>query len=288
MDTYPYPKKEAMSTWAKTIRELYPDFWIVGETWLRESSHTSYWQEHTDNYDGFNSYLPSVTDFPTYFALKDALNQDDGWVEGLSRLYYVLSQDYLYTNPDNLLIFPDNHDLTRFYTDINEDFDKFKMGIAYLLTTRGIPQIYYGTEILMTGKESQGHGFIRQDFPGGWISDSINAFNGIGLNNNQTEAQKYIKKLLNWRKETTVIHSGRFKHFIPDKGIYVYFRYNDTSTVMVVLNKNNKEVKLDATRFNEILKSYASGRDIINNRIINNLNEIYISPVSPLILELVK
>jgi glycosidase len=288
MDTYPYPQKNKMADWAKTIRELYPDFWIVGETWLREPSHTAYWQEHKNNYDGFNSFLPSVTDFPTYFALKDALNQEDGWTEGLSKFYYVLSQDFLYSNPQNLLIFPDNHDLNRFYTDVYEDFNKFRMGMVYILTTRGIPQIYYGTEILMTGDKALSDGFIRKDFPGGWASDTINAFTGKGLDSIEVEAQEYFKKLLNWRKNTPVIHTGKFKQFIPEKGIYVYFRYNESSAVMVILNKNNKEVKLETSRFNEVLKQYHSAKDIINDKSITNFNEITLAPVSPLILELEK
>jgi len=288
MDTYPYPDKIAMAVWTDTIMKLYPGFNIVGECWLREPSHTAYWQMDGANYDGFNSQLPSVTDFPTYYALKDALNEKDGWVEGLSRLYYTLSQDYLYPNPQNLLVFPDNHDLTRFYTDINQDFNNFKIGISYILTTRGIPQIYYGTEILMTGNESDGHGFIRQDLPGGWESDTASVFNGIGLNTQQKEAQDFMKQLLKWRKTSTAVHTGKFKHFIPENGIYVYFRYNEAETVMVVLNKNSKEVEVSTDRFSEVLSSYTMAKNIITNKIVTDLNKIIVPAESPLILGLMK
>jgi neopullulanase len=288
MDTYPYPDKLAMADWAKTILSLYPHFNIVGETWLREPSHTAYWQKTATNYDGFNSNLPSVTDFPTYFAVKDALNEKEGWIEGLSRIYYTLSQDFLYSKPQDLLIFLDNHDLTRFYTDINEDFNKFKMGIAYILTTRGIPQIYYGTEILMTGKESEGHGFIRKDFPGGWDSDSVDAFTGLGLSDRQKDAQRFIKTLLNWRKVSSAIHTGHFRHFIPENGVYVYFRYNDQETIMVVLNKNKEEIKLNSNRYSEILNSFTSAQNIMSKDKITSLEIITVPPESPLILKLIK
>jgi glycosidase len=288
MDTYPYPQKNAMAEWCKTILGLYPNLWAVGETWLRQPSHTAWWQGQTKNYNGFNSFLPSVTDFPTYYALKGALNQEEGWVEGLSQLYNVLSQDYLYANPKNLLIFADNHDLSRFYTDIGEDFNKFRMGMAYILTTRGIPQVYYGTEILMTGNEKQGHGYIRKDFPGGWENDTVNAFTSFGLSKQQIEAQTYLKKLLNWRKTAPVVYTGKFKHFIPEDGVYVYFRYNDTTAVMIVINKNNNEIRLGTERFMEVISPYNAAKDIINNKIVTDLKNITLEPASPLILELMK
>jgi len=288
MDTYPYPDKSAMTDWAETLLTQYPNFNIVGETWLREPSHTAYWQKTTSNYDGFNSYLPSITDFPTYFALKNALNEKDGWIEGLSRFYYTLSQDYLYTDPNKLLIFPDNHDLTRFYTDINEDFNKFKLGIVYILTTRGIPQLYYGTEILMTGKESDGHGFIRKDFPGGWTSDTINAFSGIGLSEQQKEAQDYLKKLLNWRKTSAAVQTGKLKHFIPENGTYVFFRSSESETIMVVLNKNKEQIKLPTARYSEVLNSFSSARNILTDENILDLKDIIVPAESPLILKLNK
>lgn len=288
MDTYPYPDKDAMAEWAKTIRELYPNFNIVGETWLRQPSHTAYWQSTTKNYDGYNSFLPSVTDFPTYFTLKDAMNEKDGWIEGLSRFYYTLSQDYLYADPNKLLIFPDNHDLTRFYTDINENFSHFKMAMAYVLTTRGIPQIYYGTEILMTGKESDGHGFIRKDFPGGWPSDSINAFTGNRLSSQQKEAQQYLKDLLNWRKNCTAIHNGKYLHFIPENGTYVYFRINEPQTIMVILNKNPEPVNLKTDRYKEVLSSFTTAKNIVTDELLTNLKELTIPSETALILELNK
>ena len=165
MDTYPYSDKAFMVEWIRRIRVEYPYFNVVGETWLQKESHTAYWQDEARNGDGYDSDLPTVTDFPMHYALIQAFTEEEGWTTGLSRLYYILSQDFNYPDPGNTVIFPDNHDLTRYFTSIHEDLDSWKMAMAFVLTTRGIPMLYYGTEFLMTGEESDGHGFIRQDFP---------------------------------------------------------------------------------------------------------------------------
>jgi len=288
MDTYPYPDKKAMAEWAKTIHKLYPSFTILGEIWLQKPSHTAYWQNNDRNYDAYRSYVPVVTDFPLHYAVIEALNEEEGWTKGLARLYYILSQDFLYKNPDNLLIFPDNHDLNRFYTSLGENPAKFELGIAFLLTTRGIPQIYYGTEILMTGEEHKGHGFIRQDFPGGWSGDTINAFTGEGLNSEQREAQEFVKTILQWRKTVPAVQNGDLMHFIPENNTYVYFRYTDTESVMVVLNKNKDDILLDTDRYRERLDGFSSAVNVLTHEKISNLDELEISGMSPLILELKK
>jgi neopullulanase len=286
MDTYPYPDKLAMIEWAKTIRKLYPTLTIVGETWLQKTSHTAYWQSGTQNFDGFDSQIPVVTDFPLCYAISQAMNEKEGWTEGLRRLYYVLSEDFLYANPNNLLIFADNHDLNRYYTSIGEDLEKFKMGIAFLLTTRGIPQVYYGTEILMTGDKSKDDGYIRTDFPGGWTGDTINAFTGAGISHQQSEARTYMKTLLEWRMKSDVIHSGKLKQFIPDNNVYVFFRYNENSTVMVILNKNTEAQTLQTDRYIEGLAGFNSARNIISGEVLRVLNPIHVPAMSALILEL--
>ncbi len=288
MDTYPYPDKAAMAEWAATIKRLYPSFTLLGEIWLQRSTHTAYWQDSERNTDGYRSYVPVVTDFPLHYAVIEALNEEEGWTQGLRRLYYILSQDFLYNNPDDLLIFPDNHDVNRFYTSLDEDLNKFKMGLAFLLTTRGIPQIYYGTEILMTGDEHKGHGFIRQDFPGGWEGDTVNAFLGIGLDKEQMEAQEFVRKLLRWRKKTPAIHSGKLAHFIPESDVYVYFRSTDSQSAMVILNKNEKELLLDTERYKEGLQGFSSAINVISGEKITHLDQIKIDGMSALILELSK
>lgn len=289
VDTQPYPYKEFIAKWAQAVMDEYPDFNIVGEAWLQKILITSYFQGGKQNKDGYDSHMPSVTDFPMFNAINAAFNEDEGWSSGLAQLYYVLAQDFAYPNPSELVIFPDNHDLNRYYASLNNDLRKYKIGLAFLLTTRGIPQIYYGTEILMDGKEHEGHGFIRKDFPGGWAGDTINAFTGEGLTADQIDAQQFVKKLVNWRKSNEVIHSGKLMHFLPEDGIYVLFRYNDSGAVMLVLNNNNNDSKeIDTQRFNEILKDYKQGKEIISGTTLNDLSKINIPAKSAFIIELSK
>jgi glycosidase len=289
VDTQPYPFKEFMAKWAQSVTAEYPDFNIVGETWLQKISVTAYFQKGTRNIDGYNSYIPSVTDFPMYYAISSAFNENEGWTSGMAKLYYVLAQDFVYANPDKLLVFADNHDLNRYFETMGKDINKYKMGLTFLLTVRGIPQIYYGTEILMTGQEHMGHGYIRKDFPGGWATDTVNAFLPSGRTTEQNEAYNFLSNLLKWRKTCNVIHSGKLKHFLPQDGIYVYFRYDENSAVMVILNNNNSEAKtINTNRFSEILKNYNTGVEIITNAKIKNLSEIKIPAKSAMIIELNK
>lgn len=287
VDTQPYPYKEFMAKWCKAVMNEYPGFNIVGEAWLQKIPITAYFQKDAPNNDGYNSYMPAVTDFPMYNAISKAYNQDEGWDTGLAQLYYVLAQDFAYAHPDNLLIFPDNHDLGRYFDAMGNDIRKFKMGLAFLLTTRGIPQIYYGTEILMSSQDKFGHGYLRRDFPGGWAKDTRNAFTAAGRTENENEAYNFISNLLNWRKNNAVIHSGKLKHFLPEDGIYVMFRYTDNDAVMLILNNNNTDKKtLKTARFNEILKNYNRGTEIITGTEIQDLSTLKIPAKSAMIIDL--
>ncbi len=183
MDTYPYPYKWAMAEWNKRVLREYPDFNIVGEEWSLNPAIVSYWQKGQTNFDGYRGELPGLMDFPLQNALSVSLTEAEGWASGLIRLYETLASDFLYPDPDNLVVFPDNHDMSRFFMQVGMDVDLFKLGIAFILTTRGIPQIFYGTEILMSHTEGNDHGHIRKDFPGGWEGDKINGFTGRWLDN---------------------------------------------------------------------------------------------------------
>jgi glycosidase len=288
LDTQPYSYKEGVAEWARRIRAEYPRINLVGEVWLTKSSHTSYWQAEARNADGYTSHLPSITDFPLHFAMTQAFNEADGWLTGLSRLYHTLSEDFIYAHPEKLLIFPDNHDLTRYFTSVEEDLEKWKMGMAFLLTTRGIPMIYYGTEILMTGRESDGHGGIREDFPGGWPGDERDAFTAAGRRPQEQEAFSYLRKLLNWRKGKAVLHHGKLQHYMPQAGIYVYFRYDDQETIMVVLNNKPERQKLDLDRFSARLKGFRAARDVVSGEVLEGLKEWELKGKSALVLELIK
>lgn len=287
VDTYPYNDVAKAAKWLVAIRNEYPNLNVVGECWQHSAAEIAYWQTGAKNADGFDSKLPSVMDFALTDALHAAFNEEDGWNQGLSRLYFSIGMDYVYPNPYNLMIFGDNHDMTRFANIIGSDIKKYKMAMAFLLTTRGFPQLYYGTELMMTGDKNKGDGDLRKDFPGGWPGDTQNAFTSQGRTEMENEAFNFTRNLLNWRKQNPVIHSGKLLHFIPQDNCYVYFRYNDEKTVMVILNNHNTELrKLDTGRFSEIMKGFSSGKDIISGKNTGNLSSIEIPAKSVMILEL--
>ena len=195
VDTYPYSDKDFMSDWTFSVMNEYPNFNIVGEEWSDSPIVISYWQKDMINHDGYVSYLPTLMDFPLQISFAEALTDDFDWGKGFIKPYKTLASDFLYPNPNNLLIFPDNHDMARFYTQVNNDLDLFKMGIVYYSTMRGIPQFYYGTEILMNSDENPGdHGLIRTEFPGGWPDHSKNAFTGDGLSFKERQTQLFFKE----------------------------------------------------------------------------------------------
>jgi len=195
MDTYPYPFKDFMSDWAERVHHEFPDITLLGETWLHKVPYTAYFQANSSISGNYNSHLDCITDFPLYYATKAAFNEKEGWKEGLLRIYNIFAQDFLYAKPENNVIFLDNHDLDRYFSDMGKDLNKFKLGITVLLTARGIPVLYYGDEILKTGFEYQGHGHIRTDFPGGWKDDKLNAFTKEGRKEEQIYKTKHLISL---------------------------------------------------------------------------------------------
>jgi glycosidase len=284
MDTYPYPDKDFMSRWAKEVLAEFPTFNIVGEVWLQNSvPATAYWQDGMVNADGYKSYLPTVTDFPFCFTVPRALNEAGSWDTGMRRLYNLLSQDFIYPDANRNMVFLDNHDMTRFFLLVKNDLRKFKMGLSFLLTTRGIPQLYYGTELLMDGDGGH-HPNVRLDFPGGWEGDPRNAFTREGRSAEQNEAFDFLKKLLQWRKGEDVVHNGKLTHYIPEDNIYVYFRHDDNRRVMVILNANDVEKVLDTTPFRGSLKGFTRGRDVISKLEFSDLNKVTIPAWETLIL----
>ncbi len=289
MDTYPYPDQHGMAIWAQRILQEYPFFNIVGEAWINDASKLCYWQKNFPNKDGFNSYLPSIIDFPMQEAIKMAFNEEEGWNTGMCRLYNTLADDHLYPDPMNLVIFPDNHDEGRILHAFHNDIRKLKMALAYAATTRGILQIYYGTELLMNGNGLDGHAHIRLDFPGGWSDDPVNAFSSKGRNKQQNEVYNYLKKLLTFRKNSNALKYGKNKHFIPENDVYVYFRYIETEVVMIVLNNNLKRrIRLETTRFKEVLENYKEGINILSGRKINFDSFLTINAKTAIIIELSK
>lgn len=270
-DTHPYADYNFMSTWCKEVLEEYPHFNIVGETWLNSNVLVSYWQKDSKLAAPKNSNLPTVMDFPLTDLMSKAFDEETTeWSGGLYRLYDYHTQDLVYANPMNLLIFLDNHDTSRFCKNEEDakNIVRYKQAITYLLTTRGIPQIYYGTEILMAADKSEGDGCLRRDFPGGWKGDKVNCFTAEGRTDLQNEAFDYTRKLLNFRKGNEAICKGKMKHFSICKGVYVYERkYNDKS-VVVFMNGTDEKQTLSLVPYREILPSssatdFISGKNIV-------------------------
>lgn len=286
MDTYSYPDKQFMSKWTQRIVDEYPGFNIVGEEWSTSPTIVSYWQRGKENHDGYESWLPSVMDFPLQIALTEALTQaPKDWGSVWTPVYEILGHDFLYPDPFNLVIFPDNHDMSRIYTQLDEDDQLFRMAMVFYLTMRGIPQIYYGTEILMSHPGTESHGAIREDFPGGWPSDERNAFAGKGLSKKEREAQQFVQRLLNWRKDAEVIHSGGLMQYSPMRDVYAYFRYDNDDTVMVVFNRGEDDVDLDLARFSERLHDSDSAVDVLSGETYDLRSSLSLEPRSVLLLE---
>lgn len=286
MDTYPYPDKNFMSRWAREVLHEYPAFNIVGEVWLQNSiPATAYWQDGMVNADGYRSYLPTVTDFPFCYAVPMALNEPGGWDTGMRRLYTLLSQDFIYPDANHNLTFLDNHDMSRYFRLVGADMRKFRMGLVFLLTGRGIPQLYYGTELLMDGDGGH-HPDVRLDFPGGWPGDAVNAFTREGRSEEQNEAHEFLTALLQWRKGQEVIHHGRFVHYIPQDNVYVYFRFNAKQKLMVILNANEEGKDLETSPYAARLQGVSSGRDVLTGRMFADMKSIPLEAWESLILEL--
>lgn len=291
VDTYSYNDKEGISKWTKAITDEYPYFNIVGEVWMHDQAQISYWQKDSPiaKIQSYNSYLPSVMDFTMHDVFGNVFNEDHtNWNDGMFKFYENFVNDFLYDNPNNLLIFAENHDTNRFNYIYKNDFNKYKMAMTILATMRGIPQLYYGSEIGMAGDKGKGDADIRQDFPGGWTSDKNNAFKASGRTAEQAKYFDFTAKVFNWRKSKSIIHNGKLMHYLPDNNVYVYFRYNDTESVMVVVNNSKDKQTVKLERFKESLASYSSGKDIISDANFDLKSELTIEGKSSLILELKK
>jgi glycosidase len=226
------------------------------------------------------------------FTLYDVINggvfneEKSNWDKGMIKLYNNFTNDFLYPNINNILVFAENHDTNRFNDVYKNDFNKYKMAMTLIATIRGIPQLYYGSEIGMAGDKGQGDGDIRRDFPGGWNGDTNNAFTASGRTEEQQKFYDFTSKLFNWRKNKEVIHSGKMMHYIPENNVYVYFRYNDKESVMVVINNNTDKHKININHFKESIKNYQTGTDVLTGKQISLKDDIEIDGKSALVLEL--
>ena len=283
MDTYPYSGGEFMAEWTRRVMEEFPDFNVVGEEWTENPVIAAYWQGGAVKHDGYRSWLRSVMDFPLNSVLASSLVAEERFSNGFRSLYSMLANDVLYPDPNELVIFGDNHDMRRIYGQLGEDYPLFELAMVYLATMRGAPQIYYGTELPISSGGD--HGIIRSDFPGGWDGDAVDAVSGMGLTEDQRRAQDLVSTLFNWRKDSPAVHRGGLTHFLPKDAVYVYFRYLDDEKVMVVLNKNTDPYTPELQRFGEVLGDSVSGVDVIRGGEYDLSSAIELAPRTALVLQ---
>ncbi|MBQ1986535.1 MAG: glycoside hydrolase family 13 protein [Muribaculaceae bacterium] len=286
MDTYPYADMAPMAQWIADVQKEYPGYNIVGEAWYGDVAGTAYWQRGSRLNKQGDPNLPTVMDFPTMIIATQAFHENTlEYGQGLNKIYNRLSLDYLYENPKNVLTFLDNHDTDRFLLTEPQNLGSWKQGVAFLLTTRGIPQIYYGTELLMHGDKKKTDGDVRKDVPGGFPGDTINAFSKEGRTALQNEAIDFLSKVATWRKGNKVISEGTLKHFMPENGMYVYERRLGDKRAVVIMNGTDRQLSVDMSIYKEILPTGSTLKDVITGEEFTITPEIHFAPRALYILE---
>lgn len=269
MDTHPYADYDAMSKWLKELNDEYPNFNVVGETWVADPAYTAWYQKDSKLSAPKNSNLKTVMDFSFHEKINQAKNEEtQDWVTGLNRIYNNFVYDYLYPNPSSVLAFIENHDTNRFLDNSN-DIKALKQAATILLTTRRIPQLYYGTEIMMNGTKDKSDGYVRKDFPGGWEKDSINLFESKQRSEIQQECFEFFKNLLHWRQNNQAIAQGKMIHFIPQNGVYVYARIFKDKKVVIIINGTNQEKSINLEHYKEVIPMNSKGFEVISQKSVN-------------------
>lgn len=284
IDTYAYPDQQFMKNLNEAIRAQYPNFVLFGETWVQGSPIQSWFTENTLVKKDYSSSLQGVTDFQLFYAIQKGLTENFGWEEGFRRIELTLSHDILYAQPDMLVTFLDNHDLSRFYSMVNENDARFQMGLCLLYTLRGIPSIYYGTEIKMKN-HADPDAKVREDFPGGWPSDTQNKFIASGRNEKENEVFNLCKTLGNWRKNNRWMGHAKLMQFVPDGNTYVYFRYDEGHTLMCVYNGNDTAKEIYLRRFEERIQGRNAAKNILTGESITLGDILEMKPNSVMLLE---
>ncbi len=287
IDTYAYNDANYMAAWGKAIKAEYPKLTFFGETWVQGMPNQAFFTEGKTINQKLDTKLQGVTDFQALWAINEALNGKFGWTDGINRLYTTLASDFMYQDATRNVVFLDNHDIARFYSVVGEDYNKYKSGIAWLLTTRGIPQFYYGNEILMKGFANP-DGLVRLDFKGGWPEDKENKFKASGRTEQENAAFNFVKKLAGYRKNTPALQTGKMMQYVPENGIYVYFRYNADKTAMIVMNSNDKEENLETVRFNERTTGFSKAVNVLTDEQLTGIGTLKIPAKTTFVFELKK
>ncbi len=284
MDTYPYADAEGMAVWMKTLGEEYPNFNVVGETWVTEPAYTAAWQKDS-KISNSNSYLGTVMDFSFYDKINQAKREDtDGFTTGMNRIYNNFVYDYLYPNPSSVMAFIENHDTDRFLGN-GKDSTALKQALAILLTVNRIPQLYYGTEVLMNGTKEVTDGNVRKDFPGGFAGDTHNAFTAEGRTRAENAMFTWLSKLLHWRQGNDVIVKGKQTQFIPYNGVYVVARQYNGKTVMTVVNGTRKQSALAVKRYAEVIGANTAATDVLTGKTVSLTDDVQLAPRDVMVLE---
>ena len=286
IDTYAYNDLEFMNRCNKALEDEYPKITLFGETWVHGVPNQSYFVQNNYNIP-FKSNLQAPTDFQTLWGITDAMTKDFGWTDGVNNLYTALAQDFVYKDPMRNVIFLDNHDMARFYSVVGEDMEKYKTAINWLLTCRGVPQFYYGGELGMTGTTSPNDGYVRQDFIGGWKDDKVNKFTKEGRSAKENEIWDHISALANYRKNSSAITMGKMMQFVPQDGVYVYFRYDEKQTVMVIMNTAKEKRTVAVKRFEERTKGFSKMKNIFSGN-VTDIKEFDLDSYKSAVYELIK
>jgi glycosidase len=287
IDTYAYNDLDFMNRCNKALLDEYPQLHIFGETWVHGVTNQSFFTSNVYNIP-FKSNLPATTDFQlNMYGIVPALNQPFGWTDGVNRLYLTASNDFVYKDPMKQVIFLDNHDLSRFLSVVNDDVRKLKIGLAWLMTFRGVPQLYYGTEVMMKNHANP-DGLVRLDFPGGWAGDSANKFTAAGRTPQEDSVFNYTRLLAQFRKGSSAIKTGKMMQYVPEDGVYVYFRYDARQTVMCVMNTNDTTKDVQTARFEERLKGFTQARNVVTDKTSPIRPVMQVPAKTELVLELRK
>lgn len=284
MDTYPYADADAMALWMKTIDEEYPNFNVVGETWVSDPPYTAAWQKDS-KISQRNSYLKTVMDFSFHAKINQAKYENtDGSGNGMNRIYENFVYDYLYPNPSSVMAFVENHDTDRFLGN-GRDTAALKQAMAILLTVKRIPQLYYGTEILMNGTKEKTDGYVRKDFPGGFPGDDHNAFTAGGRTPEENAMFTWLSRLLHWRQGNDVITKGSQTQFIPYNGVYVIARRYNGKNVMTVVNGTSRTTEFAVKRYAEVIGHNTEAKDVLTDRTVSLTDDTQLEPRKVMILE---
>lgn len=284
IDTYAYNDLDFMNACNQAILNEYPSMTLFGETWVHGVPNQSFFCEN--NYDiPFKSNLPAVTDFQTLWGITAAMNEDFGWTSGINKLYTTLAQDFVYKDPTRNVIFLDNHDIARFYSVVGENIDKYLSSICWLMTCRGIPQFYYTSEFATTGTTYPNDGHVRLDFPGGWKGDAINKFSAAGRTEKDARIFNTVRALAQFRKKSPAIMQGKFMQYLPEDGVYVYFRYTNKQTVMVIMNTSKTDKKIDFKNYAERTNGFRTYRNVLTGE-QKPIGELTLGSYQSLVLEL--